>query len=71
MLAETGVWLLLSYALGTVIGLRMNSARKRQLFEAGATATVDELIELGYLKTRTEPTGETVLIKPTDQTAAK
>lgn len=67
MQIEYLVWILLAYTIGTVVGLSFNSFTKRKFFEAGVSATVEELIEQGYLKAETAPNGETVLIKADDE----
>lgn len=67
MQIEYFVWLLLAYTTGTVVGFSFRTLSKRKFFEAGVSATVEELIEQGYLKAKTAPNGDTVLVKADDE----
>lgn len=57
------LWVFGGYVLGTVTGWYMTRKAISSVFEAGVAATIDELIDEGYLKAVTQPDGQVTLEK--------
>jgi hypothetical protein len=53
-------WLLLSYTVGTVFGMKMR-------FDKVIGTTIDSLIDNGFLRTRTNEKGEVEILKLKDE----
>jgi len=63
MQIDSALWILIAYSVGTIVGMSFMIFVRKRIFEAGVEATIDQLIDSGYLKAETTPSGEIILLK--------
>ena len=57
------LWVFAGYIVGTLTGWYITRLSINSVFEAGVAATIDELVENGYIKTEKMPDGQVNLVK--------